>query len=74
MEFVGQQIGVCKIGHVTFAPQKHLCKCGRKLVVHVIVAEAGDRACDPRCTGAIGHICVCACGGENHGVDNLIAA
>jgi hypothetical protein len=26
--------------------------------------------CDPRCTGAVGSECVCACGGANHGADN----
>lgn len=25
------------------------------------------RECDPRCTGAIGPVCVCQCGGANHG-------
>lgn len=27
--------------------------------------------CDPRCTGAVGAVCVCQCGGKNHGVDHL---
>lgn len=26
-----------------------------------------DRACDGRCMGAVGPICSCSCGGENHG-------
>lgn len=30
-----------------------------------------SRKCDPRCTGAIGPVCVCACGGANHGCDFL---
>lgn len=30
-----------------------------------------SRKCDPRCTGAIGPNCECACGGANHGCDNL---
>jgi hypothetical protein len=28
--------------------------------------------CDPRCTGAVGHVCVCQCGGVNHGIDLLV--
>lgn len=29
-----------------------------------------DHKCDARCTGAVGHICECSCGGANHGADH----
>lgn len=29
------------------------------------------RKCDPRCTSAIGPVCVCACGGANHSANYL---
>jgi hypothetical protein len=31
-----------------------------------------DHKCDPRCTGAHGNTCTCACGGANHGADHGI--
>lgn len=34
-------------------------------VIEGIVAE--EVTCDSRCTGAVGHKCVCSCGGDNHG-------
>lgn len=37
------------------------------------VSTATHHRCDPRCTGAKGNICVCACGGVNHGLDLLVS-
>lgn len=36
------------------------------------VSMSAKHKCDPRCTGAKGHVCVCACGGVNHGLDLLV--
>ena len=33
-----------------------------------VMARAGRRACDHRCQFARGRVCVCRCGGRNHGV------
>ena len=32
-----------------------------------VIARQGSRRCDPRCLYAKGNVCVCACGGRNHG-------
>lgn len=37
------------------------------------VSVSAKQKCDPRCTGAVGHICVCQCGGANHGLDLLVS-
>jgi hypothetical protein len=36
------------------------------------LSTATNHRCDARCTGAVGNVCVCACGGANHGIDMLI--
>lgn len=39
--------------------------------VQVEGTQSDARRCDPRCTAAIGPICVCACAGANHGASWL---
>lgn len=34
-------------------------------------SSSAKHKCDPRCTGAVGSICVCQCGGANHGKDHM---
>lgn len=36
------------------------------------LSTSAKHKCDPRCTGAVGNVCVCQCGGQNHGADLLI--
>ena len=47
--------------------------CGRtRTESNLIKGHVSDHICDPRCTGAKGHDCECACGGANHGKDHLV--
>lgn len=39
--------------------------------IEVQGTQSDARKCDPRCTAAIGPICVCACAGANHGASWL---
>lgn len=41
--------------------------CGLTLKVERLAAVFTEEVCDPRCMGAAGPSCSCACGGANHG-------
>jgi hypothetical protein len=42
--------------------------CGRSWDFKPVRGTRNDDVkCDSRCTGAVGHVCECACGGKNHG-------
>jgi hypothetical protein len=43
------------------------CWCGRTAIFQRVVGALSSTKCDARCTSATGHVCVCACGGANHG-------
>lgn len=49
-------------GEVVWTPAKQLVGT---------LSTSSKHKCDPRCTGATGPVCVCACGGANHGADHL---
>ena len=50
-------------------PRCLLCPvCGIQMNPRRVEGHADpNEPCDGRCTGAIGHICNCSCGGKNHG-------
>ena len=74
---------VCGAQHVTRIARAELdafwarhgysrCHCGRPARQDVIQGTyKADRRCDSRCTSARGPVCVCACGGHNHGADRV---
>lgn len=37
-----------------------------------LVTKETRCACDDRCTNAVGHVCDCQCGGENHGTHRVV--
>lgn len=41
-------------------------ECGRDVVLERLFATQSQEPCDPRCMGATGPSCSCACGGANH--------
>jgi hypothetical protein len=41
--------------------------CGARFTGERLSATLTTEDCDPRCMGAVGPICQCACGGANHG-------
>lgn len=41
--------------------------CGNVMNVERLASVFTEESCDPRCMGATGPSCQCACGGENHG-------
>lgn len=42
--------------------------CGNRLKpIHIKATVNEKRPCDARCIGAVGPVCSCSCGGENHG-------
>jgi hypothetical protein len=41
--------------------------CGNAMNVERLASVFTEESCDPRCMGATGPSCQCACGGENHG-------
>ena len=41
--------------------------CGQALTAQRVYGTTNAMECDPRCEGAYGPICVCGCGGVNHG-------
>lgn len=73
-----------KVGCTTHAVKDHAftlkCWSHGKRPVRVVakqlfgkVSTSDTHRCDPRCTGAKGHVCVCQCGGANHGLDLLVS-
>lgn len=42
-------------------------ECGGAVVLERVYGTRTSMACDASCEGAIGSLCVCACGGINHG-------
>jgi hypothetical protein len=47
-----------------------LCpQCARHVRAQRLQGETGTSRCDGRCWRATGHVCICTCGGENHGKD-----
>lgn len=44
------------------------CSCGKgTLLGRKVQGFVTEQACNVKCTSAVGHICECSCGGENHG-------
>jgi len=41
-------------------------QCGRSVRLERLYGVVTEMTCDPRCEGAIGPVCSCACGGANH--------
>lgn len=42
--------------------------CDRTVWMRPVVGHRRPEIeCGPKCTGATGHVCECACGGKNHG-------
>jgi hypothetical protein len=46
------------------------CRSCKRLMAYAELAATTSAAhkCDSRCTSARGNICLCSCGGRNHGV------
>lgn len=43
------------------------CPCGQRAKLTQVQGTFSEKhVCDPRCTSAIGPVCVCGCGGANH--------
>jgi hypothetical protein len=42
-------------------------ECGRRVRLERLYGTQTTMKCDPRCEGAVGSDCECACGGSNHG-------
>lgn len=75
---VGRSVGRCKACrkvHTSTGPNARwrtttACPCGAKAAVvlePVIGMHAAKVTCGARCTNAVGPMCDCSCGGENHG-------
>lgn len=48
--------------------QPEKCACGRELHFRDVKGTyRADKECNAKCTGSIGHVCECKCGGKNHG-------
>ena len=43
------------------------CACGKTMLGKAIQGYQSEQPCSPKCTGATGPVCECACGGFNHG-------
>jgi hypothetical protein len=41
--------------------------CGAEVALERVYGTRTTMTCDPSCEGAVGPVCVCGCGGENHG-------
>ena len=61
-----------------YAPGWHCSICGGEIefmgrvVQEKLEVEKERSACDKRCTHAVGPICVCKCGCENHGTGRVV--
>jgi hypothetical protein len=53
-------------------PPERTCGCGRTMEANRIAGHYNpDVPCTAKCTGAVGHVCECSCGGKNHGRSHL---
>lgn len=50
------------------------CGCGLVATVRCMTVRITDHQCGPKCTSALGPVCDCTCGGENHGADHRMVA
>ncbi len=59
--------GAQRVGH-NFIPSENCPKCKRYMDSAPIEGHLVETvACNAKCTTAVGHVCDCSCGGENHG-------
>lgn len=49
-------------------------RCDARVYVRPVVGRVTATPCGPRCTGAVGPVCECQCGGQNHGGRLAVAA
>lgn len=48
-----------------------MCSCGRPMGSNVVKGTLNESVkCNSKCTGSVGHVCECSCGGKNHGSDH----
>lgn len=73
-------IGKCSAGHTVngtdrdfVANCKIRCGCGLVAIVRCMTVRITDHECGVKCTSALGPVCDCTCGGENHGADHRAA-
>ncbi len=69
----GSFLGKCSGGCGTVKTSEKFVKhsCGAWITGYTeIKTRVTDHECGPRCTSALGPVCDCTCGGENHGEDH----